>query len=89
MAHGRLGRYRIYEGMSWFAACLGPCSTGVVMETISEQLRERAARAQAAIVRALFEELKHLPPGSGAAADLRMQLAEEFGRLALYPGEDV
>jgi hypothetical protein len=40
-----------------------------------------AARAQQAILRALTEELRHLDPGSTAAAGLRAQLIEEVMRL--------
>jgi CheY-like chemotaxis protein len=55
---------------------------GKVMRQSSDELRGDTTRAQAAIVRTLSEELERLDPTTAAAAGLRMQLAEESGRLA-------
>ena len=49
-------------------------------ELLSEELRCLAARQQAAVVRALVDQLDRISPAS-AAGTLREQLAEELARL--------
>jgi PleD family two-component response regulator len=54
------------------------------MEKPNEEAGASIAGEQAAIVRALREELNSLDPHSAAADGLRVQLAEECARLAQY-----